>query len=62
MEWQPIKTAPQEDRLVLVWRVPPHYPNGLVKIQNAAFLTGEETHWMPLPEPPKNKPRPKPGR
>lgn len=63
-EWQPIETAPKDGTVVLVWgthnRCPgnPRHPyparwsNGWWLAEgNAGIDYG--THWMPLPEPPK---------
>jgi hypothetical protein len=60
--WQPIKTAPTDGSLFLVWA--PEYV-GLPSIYSlcayhpdAGFCIDElrePTHWMPLPEPPKGK-------
>ncbi len=70
MEWQPIETAPRDGTNILVWwpsemhcPVTAHYSTG--KWTNepgfAWKFTGwgqekktEPTHWMPLPEPPKD--------
>ena len=45
MEWQPIETAPT-DCDILVYDV----ECGVAK---AKFFDNNVTHWMPLPEPPK---------
>jgi Protein of unknown function (DUF551) len=60
MEWQPIETAP-EDVLVLIARCAPNTQwHGRIEV---AIKYGDRfdafnrwfppTHWMPLPEPPK---------
>ena len=58
MEWQPIQTAPHR-KLILLFSQPYGY-NRLgefaVGYVNTEFVNNSEykyTHWMPLPEPPK---------
>ncbi len=68
-DWQPIETAPKDDRLIIV--LCSHEPNPLRRIQIASRLWPTKspsqwysmpgnwrvrpTHWMPLPEPPKQE-------
>ena len=63
MKWQPIETAPKDRTTVLVYE--PSHPSSLIDdgFVDAAYFNGavwqsgfgypEPTHWMPLPEPPK---------
>jgi len=56
-EWQPIKTAPAGDDLLLAWvetgEMRVGYFNGNSWLCDAVSFDFEPTHWMPLPEPPK---------
>lgn len=88
MTWQPIKTAPKNDKLVLLWArelgLTPKQPMGITigmydpDFKNTGSTLGGEnytgwrtiigwgdeysmvypdlvpTHWMPLPDPPKD--------
>lgn len=55
-QWQPIETAPKDGTAIIVgggtaeWN-PNQY--GWFSHQGQAIIEWEVTHWMPLPEPPK---------
>ena len=63
MEWQPIQTAPNDEIVLLTgemdgpgdWRIKCGYRDDTTrsgwKIWGASW---EPSHWMPLPQPPKN--------
>ena len=56
MNWRPIATTPR-DRDVLLW-VPPSavladLTQGHIEVGRAGW-DGRATHWMPLPEPPRD--------
>ena len=60
--WRPIETAPRTGVSLLLYqpwrsgydtRLIGHYANGWV-IQHGELWDVEPTHWMPLPEPPKD--------
>lgn len=65
-DWQPIETAPKHDFDILLGsgnqRAVVRWENGYWKPQNVSdyygaypiYLDFEPTHWMPLPEPPKD--------
>lgn len=65
--WQPIKTAPKDDDILLLYRdgegVQPGYWDDEIKSWLAVEtqgLTGgrmHPTHWMPLPSPPGDQPQ-----
>lgn len=58
MEWQPIETAPRDGRPILASDIGPYaYVVEWFKA-NKAWIGADgmywsPTHWMPLPEPPK---------
>jgi len=54
-EWQPIETAPFDERNVLVY-----WDMGCITMEDFAYDSNPQrwaergaTHWMPLPEPPR---------
>lgn len=59
--WQPIETAPKDGKLVLLWE--PEYYQGKGGHELGLYRDGKwrslrafilnPSHWMPLPEPPK---------
>lgn len=65
MEWQPIESAPKNGNF-LVWLLEPHKTMGTnvgiarsqsnVRYINSLFALDlpPATHWMPLPDPPKD--------
>ena len=68
MNWQPISTAPKDGTRILVWNgsyaSAVVYAHNLYKNEDGwwleddgeqwdAFLYSEPTHWMPMPNPPK---------
>tara|TARA_R110000822_G_C14902790_1_gene449209 strand:+ start:211 stop:399 length:189 start_codon:yes stop_codon:yes gene_type:complete len=61
MEWQPIETAPKDKTQVLVWRQYEysydHLLFGIDWFEGGEWQKSRKymqpTHWMPLPEPPK---------
>lgn len=61
MEWQPIETAPKDERILVyqdgAMHVAHHKSHGIVFAivedrDNAYVCTPPPTHWMPLPPPP----------
>lgn len=56
-KWQPIETAPQNSREVLVWTGYVYYlatrSDGVwLCAIDGTEMAGQPTHWMPLPAPP----------
>lgn len=63
MEWQPIETAPKSgERILLVIDHGPHGDKVWTGLWAGDWIVSygkaqsHPTHWMPLPEPPKEKP------
>ena len=65
MEWQPIETAPKDETEVLACRAGKKWrqvlgwqwgSGGCDGWYNSGGRNYDPTHWMPLPEPPKEKP------
>lgn len=67
MDWQPIETAPRDGTSFLVWLPTPELGSnvqvwsrrtekysGTICGRFAFDFRAGPTHWMPLPEPPKN--------
>jgi hypothetical protein len=63
IEWQPIETAPKDGTLILVWRAAvldrvAHHGIDMWSDKSQAWWSSlpsqQPTHWMPLPEPPRN--------
>ena len=62
-DWQPIETAPKDGTPMLVYlaevmvnsyvQVATFHPNISIVGGQFAFDAPQATHWMPLPEPPK---------
>lgn len=62
-EWKTIETAPKDGSPFLVWLESPmlhshvqtatFHPNVKIIGNNFEFDAPKATHWMPLPEPPK---------
>lgn len=57
-EWQPIDTAPADTELLLGWFVQFPVSHWYMTVDFAHSTRGgwkhrQATHWMPLPEPPK---------
>ena len=63
MEWQPIETAPKSARVLFYWlegisgrgtalEIGAHELGEYYDFDGAPFLS-DPTHWMPLPDPPK---------
>jgi hypothetical protein len=68
-EWQPIETAPYETQVLTYWSGSKnHNPVCLINTKNNGRYLGtkdgwwysrqdqQPDHWMPLPDPPKEKP------
>ena len=61
MEWQPISTAPKDDTRLLILEESGQMIVGLYDCemwweQNMEYALNNPTHWMPLPDPPNEKP------
>lgn len=58
MSWQPIESAPKDKTQILVWDnacIIAYYETALDGWRDAQEMFPlEPTHWMPLPEPPKD--------
>ena len=65
-EWKPIETAPKGRRAILVYRADNRCTHAAVwddelktwvhfGMGGVRMVGGEVTHWMPLPEPPKQE-------
>lgn len=67
MKWQPIETAPKDDKRILAYC--PHdikFPEGRIMIWSGKMLATASSgpnhlqfpaaHWMPLPDPPTQDP------
>ena len=63
-EWQPIETAPKHDKLkdsvnILVFRGNEGFEEKIITIENSInyryYKCNGFTHWMPLPNPPKQE-------
>jgi len=57
-EWQPIETAPENARILIIFKCG-HIEDGVMHDKGYSLFDGENlmsgypTHWMPLPEPPQ---------
>lgn len=59
--WQSIETAPKDGTIIDVWtqkdgRIPNVYWDGEDWVSMYLMWSGIPTHWMPLPEPPGDRP------
>ena len=68
MNWQPIATVPKDGKAVLVFleeelfrsriHAAVYRPNVAIIGTSFAFDCPKATHWMPLPPPPTEEPKP----
>jgi hypothetical protein len=58
-EWQPIETAPKNEETIIVWDANVELAlwdsvqEEWISLESSFFLS--PSHWMPLPEPPKQE-------